>query len=312
MTQNATIVGAGTIGPSLALTFALHGYRATLVARRREALDAARVEADRAFDELERADLLPAIATGWRERLSFKTDLESSVRGAAIVMDAISEDLAAKQALYAEVEARIGDDALLTSTTSSIPVALLAAHLRRPERFVVAHFANPPHLMPAVEVVPGSATSPQTIERACAFVAALGKEAVRLSRDIPGHIFNRLQFALFREALALVRDGVATPGEVDRVVKHGYALRLPIEGPFEKADLAGLPLMASISRFIFPTLDNSASPDELDRLMAEGRSGSKTGRGVYEWRDGEARALINERNAEVIRHLQRMRRATSA
>ena len=114
---------------------------------------------------------------------------------------------------------------------------------------------------------------------------------------------------MFREALALVRDGVATPEEVDRVVKHGYALRLPIEGPFEKADIAGLPLMASICRFIFPTLDNSAAPEQLDRLVAEGRTGSKAGRGVYEWRDGEARALISARNAEVIRHLQRMRRA---
>jgi 3-hydroxybutyryl-CoA dehydrogenase len=307
--QNVTVIGAGTIGPSLAFTFALHGYRATLVARRPEALDGARIEADRACAELEQADLLPAAAAGWRERLRFHTDLDEGMRDADIVMDAISEELEAKQALFIAAEARIRDDALLTSTTSSIPVALLAARLRRPERFVVAHFANPPHLMPAVEVVPGSATSPEIVERACAFVTALGKEPVRLSRDIPGHIFNRLQFALFREALALVRDGVATPEEVDRVVKHGYALRLPIEGPFEKADIAGLPLMASICRFIFPTLDNSTAPGQLERLVAEGRTGSKSGQGVYEWGEGEAQALVSERNAEVIRHLQRIRRA---
>ena len=310
MTHNAVIIGAGTIGPSLALTFALHGHPTTLVARRGDALLAAEAETARGCAELEQAKLLPAAATGWRERLRFGTELAAAVRGAGIVMDAISEDLAAKQTLFAAVEPLIDDTALLASTTSGIPVDQLAARLRMPGRFVVMHFANPPHLMPAVEVVPGAATTAQTTERACALVAALGKEPIRLSRDIPGHIFNRLQFALFREALALVRDGVATPAEIDRVVKHGYALRLPIEGPFEKADLAGLPLMATIARYLFPTLDNATAPEALDRLIADGRVGSRTGQGFHQWREGEAQALVRERNAEVIRHLQRMRRAT--
>jgi 3-hydroxybutyryl-CoA dehydrogenase len=105
-----------------------------------------------------------------------------------------------------------------------------------------------------------------------------------------------------------VRDGIATPAEIDRIVKHGYALRLPIEGPFEKADLASLPLIATICRYIFPSLDNGTTPELLDKLIAQGRLGSKSGRGIYEWREGEARALLDERNAEVIRHLQRIKR----
>lgn len=310
--QRVTVVGAGMVGPPLALTFALHGFATTLLARRQDALAIAQGEVERAYGELSRAELLPALAAGWRERLRFESDPEAGLAGAEIVMEAITENLAAKQALFADVEARVDDTTLITSTTSSIPVAELAARLRRPERFVIAHFSNPPHLMPAVEVVPGVATTAEAVERACAFVTALGKEAARLSRDIPGQIFNRLQFALFREALALVRDGVATPAEIDRIVKHGYALRLPIEGPFEKADLAGLPLMAAISRYIFPSLDNSTSPDELDRLIAAGRLGSQSGQGIYEWREGEARALLDERNAEVIRHVQRLRRAKPA
>jgi 3-hydroxybutyryl-CoA dehydrogenase len=251
-------------------------------------------------------------AEGWRERLRFDTDLATAAAGAGLVIDAIAEDLPAKQALYAAVEPRLASDAILASTTSSIPVRELAAKLTDPQRFVVMHFANPPHLMPAVEIVPGSTTAPATLERACSIVASLGKEPIRLTRDIAGHLFNRLQFALLREALALVRDGVATPQEIDRVVKHGYALRLAIEGPFEKADIAGLPLMASIARVIFPTLDNACAPGELERLIGEGRTGSKAGSGFHEWGEGEARALVDARNAEVIRHLQRMRRSGAA
>jgi 3-hydroxybutyryl-CoA dehydrogenase len=308
MLQNVAVVGAGTMGPSLALVFALHGYRATLVARRADVLGAAAAEADRGYAELASAGLLPPAADGWRERLAFDTDLPTIVADADLVIDAIAEDLGAKHALYAAVEPRLAAAAILASTTSSIPVAQLAARLADPGRFVVMHFANPPHLMPAVEIVPGDATTPETLASACAIVESLGKEPIRLTRDIAGHLFNRLQFALLREALALVREGVATPREIDRVVKQGYALRLAIEGPFEKADIAGVPLMASIARFIFPTLDNATAPDTLDALIADGRAGSKSGRGFYDWREGEARALVDARNAEVIRHLQRMRR----
>ena len=309
MIKHVTIAGAGTIGPNLALVFAVHGFTTTLVARRSAALESAQAAIDLGYGELANADLLPPAATGWRERLFLTTDPVSAATGADLLIDAIAEDVEAKQTLFAAVEPLLGAAGILASSTSGLPADQLSARLVRPDRFVVTHFANPPHLMPAVEVVPGTLTSAGTVERACAAVVAVGKEPVRLLRDIPGHIFNRLQFALFREALAMVRDGVATPEEIDRIVKRGYALRLPIEGPFEKADLIGLPLMASIARYLFPTLDNSDAPEALDALIAAGRLGSKTGRGVYEWRDGEAGALIAERNAEVIRHLQRLRRS---
>ena len=214
------------------------------------------------------------------------------VAGADLLVDAISEDETSKQTLFRSVEPLVAPNALLASSTSGLPADRLAAGLRRPERFVVMHFANPPHLMPTVEVVPGCATAPEAVDRACEVVRGLGKEPVRLTRDIPGHLFNRLQFALFREALALVRDGVATPEEIDRVVRHGYALRLAIEGPFQKADLVGLPLMATIARYLFPTLDDGDSPTVLDREIAAGRLGRSVGRGFHAWADGEADALV--------------------
>ena len=113
-----------------------------------------------------------------------------------------------------------------------------------------------------------------------------------------------------REAFALVRDGVATAEEVDRLVKHGYALRLAEEGPLEKADLAGLPLVASVARYLFPDLDDSTSPEVVDVLIAEGRTGAKAGKGFHDWTPARAEAVIAARNQEVIRHLLRRRRKT--
>jgi len=307
MICTAAVIGTGTIGPSLALLFALHGFPVRLIGRRAVALPSALAEMERAAAELGAAALLPAGAEGWQGRVERGTDLAQGLAGAGIVVEAIAEEVEAKQALFAAVETHVAEDALLASSTSGLPVDAIGARLRVPGRFLVAHFANPPHLMPAVEMVPGTATAPEAMDRACAIVAALGKEPVRLSRDLPGHLFNRLQFALFREALALVRDGVATPAEIDKIVKHGYALRLALEGPFEKADLIGLPLMAAIARYLFPSLDASAAPELLDRMIAEGRLGARSGLGVHDWRERDPAAVIQARNAEVIRHLQRLR-----
>jgi 3-hydroxybutyryl-CoA dehydrogenase len=169
----------------------------------------------------------------------------------------------------------------------------------------VAHFANPPHLMPLVEVVPGPETRPGTLTRLSAFLATLGKETVELSRDLPGHLFNRLQFAMLREAMALVAGGVATPAQIDRVVKRGLALRLAEEGPMEKMDLAGLELVRDVARYLFPDLDAARTPDLLERMLSEGRRGADWGAGFHDWTPARADELRRRRNAEVVRQLTR-------
>jgi 3-hydroxybutyryl-CoA dehydrogenase len=236
--------------------------------------------------------------------------MQEAVRHVSFVVEAIAEDIVVKRELFRILENWVPNTAILASSTSGIAVDDIAAACTRTERVAVAHFANPPHLMPAVEIVPGSATDKSVIDALCVFVSGLGKEPVRLARDVPGHIFNRLQFALMREAFALVRDGVASAEEIDRLVKHGYALRLAEEGPLEKADLAGLPLVASVARYLFPDLDDSPSPEVVDALIAEGRTGAKAGKGFHDWTPERADAVIAARNQEVIRHLLRRRRQT--
>ncbi len=301
----AAVIGTGTMGPMIALTFALHGHRTCLIGRTEKALGAARTAIGVAYDELAGADLLPPGAAGWAGRLTFDVTLRLGVADVDIVVEAIAEDLAVKQALFADLDRGAPPDAILTSSTSGLPVDGIAAECERPGRVAVLHFANPPHLMPTVEVVPGRMTDAAVMDALIALAVSLGKEPIRLAKDIPGHLFNRLQYALMREAFALVRDGVAAPEEIDRVIKRGYALRLAAEGPLEKADLAGLPLVASVATYLFPTLDRSTAPDLIERLIAEGRSGAASGQGLHDWTTEKAQRVVAARNQDVIRHLKR-------
>ena len=307
--QQTLVIGSGAMAPSLALCLALAGHDTALVARRGEALREAEAAIDIAHRELAEADLLPETAPGWRARLSFGTDLADAAGSASFAFEAISEDVEAKQTLFAALDAAAPPDAILASTTSGMAVDIIAAKCCRKSRVAVAHFANPPHLMPAVEVVPGSATEDSVMDRLCSFVRGLGKQPIRLKRDLPGHLFNRLQFALMREAFALVRTGAADAEDIDKVVKEGYALRLAAEGPLEKADLAGLPLVASVAQYLYPDLDISQTPEDLNGMIQDGNSGAKAGRGFFDWTPERSAAVVTERNQEVIRHLKRLRAA---
>jgi len=301
------VIGSGTMGPSLALCLALTGHNTVLVARRSEALASAEGAIEIGYRELADAELLPAAADGWRGRLSFATDMAEAARNADFAFEAIAEDAEAKQALFTALDDAAPPQAILASTTSGMLVDVIARHCAGKNRVAVAHFANPPHLMPAVEVVPGSATDGAVMDRLCAFVHGLGKEAIRLKRDLPGHLFNRLQFALMREAFALVRTGAADAEDVDKVVKNGYSLRLAAEGPLKKADLAGLPLVASVVQYLYPDLDTSQTPEDLRNMIQNGNSGAEAGRGFYDWTPERGAAVTAERNQEVIRHLKRLR-----
>ena len=301
------VIGSGAMAPSLALCLALAGHKTALVARRSAALPQAEAAVKTAYGELAEADLLPAPETGWRDRLTFSTNLANAAKYIDFAFEAIAEQAEAKQALFAALEEAAPPEAILTSTTSGMAVDIIAEKCVRKGRVAVAHFANPPHLMPAVEIVPGSATESAVMDRLYEFIGGLGKEPIRLQRDLPGHLFNRLQFALMREAFALVRTGAASATEIDKVVKNGYALRLAAEGPLEKADLAGLPLVASVAEYLYPDLDTSQAPDDLRAMIGDGNSGAKDGQGFFDWTPERSAAVVAERNQEVIRHLKRIR-----
>lgn len=299
------IIGPGTIGASLALVCALRQHTTTLHGRKGCKFDRARALIEGGFEELSGAGLLPGENEDWRQQLVYSDDEVEAETD--LVVEAVNEDLALKQMVFAQLDRRVSERTILASSTSALPVDAIAADCINRRRIAVAHFANPPHLMPTVELVPGTATSQETMQALADFTASLGKVPVRLEKDLPGHLFNRIQFAMLREAVSLVAMGVATPEQIDNVVKNGIALRLAEEGPLEKIDLAGIELVHSVASFLYPHLDRSTKPDFLEHLLQTGRAGAASGEGFYQWTPDRVRDALARRNAEIIRHLTRRR-----
>jgi 3-hydroxybutyryl-CoA dehydrogenase len=294
------IVGGGLMGVGIATKFALAGH-ATLV-----------VEADSA-----RAAGIPLLAADILSQLVDAGVIDAPQRdaalarlrvagepgelaGAAMAVEAIPELLAAKHALYEKLEAIMAPDAIIASNTSGFPPDALSEHMAMPARFLVAHFWNPPHLIPLVEVVPGKATAWETVERSVRLLAGIGAEPVVLKAAIPGFIGNRLQFAVLREALHIVRSGAATPETVDAVMKACLGRRYSIMGPFESADLGGLHTLMGIAANLMPELAKDEDVLELMRAHVDkGELGAGSGQGFYTWDDAR-RADLNERRRRQL------------
>lgn len=280
------VVGTGLMGVGIATQSALHGHR-TIV----HDVDPARLasvapKAEAVLDELidaGRIDQAAKQAALGRIETHAELDVMASAR---FVIEAIPEVLELKHRLYASLAGLMADDAILASNTSGFPPDQLVAPLRAKERFLIAHFWNPPHMIPLVEVVPGTATAPEVTEQTAALMSAIGMEPVVLAKAIPGFVGNRLQFAVLREALNIVRSGAATPDVVDRVMKASLGRRWGIVGPLEGADMGGLDTFLDISTHLMPEL--AKDEDVLDLLRAQvdaGRVGVRSGAGFYEWDD---------------------------
>jgi 3-hydroxybutyryl-CoA dehydrogenase len=278
------VVGGGLMGVGIATKFALAGH-ATLVVEadpgRAAGIPAAAADI---LSQLVDAGLIDAQARDAAlARLRVAGD-PGQLAGAAMAIEAIPEVLAAKHALYARLETILAPDAVIASNTSGFPPDALSEHMAQPGRFLVAHFWNPPHLIPLVEVVPGTRTAAEAVERSVRLLAGIGAEPVLLKAAIPGFIGNRLQFAVLREALHIVRSGAATPETVDAVMKACLGRRYSIMGPFESADLGGLHTLMGIGANLMPEL--AKDEDVLDLMRAhveKGELGASTGQGFYTW-----------------------------
>lgn len=248
----AVIVGTGAMAPGIAAEYARLGP--TQIAGRDEAkIAAALAVARRALATLARERLLaPAEADAARARLSGTTIDTADYARATVVVESIVEDMAAKQALFALLEARTAPATLLCSNTSSLPITAIAAALRHPERVIGTHYWNPPHLLPLVEVIPGERTAPETVAAVRALLIRMEKEPVQVRREVPGFIWNRLQLGLLRECLWLVSNGVATPEDIDAILERGLGRRWSLSGPFTTVRLGGPHVFTRVAEELFP------------------------------------------------------------
>lgn len=279
--EPVAVLGAGLMGHGIAQVFASAGHPVRIYDESPDALATVRA---RVRANLERVGADPAAA----DAIEPVGALEQAVGGATLVTEAVVEDLAVKRALFAQLCA-LAPDAVLATNTSVISISAVAETTGAPERVIGTHWWNPPHLIPLVEVTPGARTSLEIVERTVTMLEQIGKRPVRLKKDVPGFIGNRMQHALWREAIALVDSGIADPEDVDQVVKSSFGLRLAVLGPIENADLVGLDLTKAIHDYLLPHLDvGQAAAPLLDELVASGHLGMRTGRGLRDWTDEQA------------------------
>lgn len=278
--SSVTVVGAGYMGMGIAQALALAGAEVTVLDRSVEAGHAAVAHGLRHVEGYEERGLAaPGAAARVAVAVRAGEDFEESVADADLVVEAVFEDLAVKR----EVLTRVADatDAIIGSNTSSIPIGRLAEGLRLPGRMLGVHWFNPAMFVPGIEVIPTPETDPVVVERVMTLLRGAGKAPVVVG-DSPGFVANRLQFALFREAALMVDEGVADAAQIDEVVSTTFGYRLPFFGPFAIADMAGLDVYAGAYTTLSEAYgDRFSAPTSLVELVAEGRTGVKSGRGGY-------------------------------
>jgi 3-hydroxybutyryl-CoA dehydrogenase len=305
--QNALVLGTGMMGPGIAATLALGGVNATVVSRTADGASRGEASARSALNALLEAGLVDAsAAAGAAGRIASGSDLDSLLPETDLVIESIVEDMAAKQALFARMDALTRPDAVLASNTSGLSITGIAADCVHPERVVTTHFWNPPHLMPLVEIVLGERTATDLAPALRDFFLTCGKAPVVVKKDRPGQLGNRLQMALFREAVNIVAEGIADAEDVDRAASLGFGLRLPAYGILEHIDMVGLELARAVCDYASRDLYSERSaPPLFTEKIERGERGAGAGMGFYDWSSKSAAEVKARRDAWLIDCLRR-------
>ncbi|HGY2300963.1 TPA: 3-hydroxyacyl-CoA dehydrogenase family protein [Pseudomonas putida] len=281
----ACVIGAGLMGHGIAQVFAQAGHKVSLYDPDAATLDLAPQRVAHNLDQMGIASA-PILAN-----IGLFTDLREAVSNADIVIEAVPERLELKQKLFADIAGFAPPHTVLASNTSVIPITAIGEMLgsEARARLVGTHWWNPPHLVPLVEVVRTEHTSLSVFESTFELLQSLGKSPVKVNRDVAGFIGNRLQHAMWREAISLVSQGVCDAETIDTVVKQSFGMRLPYLGPMENADLVGLQLTMLVHQVIFPDLCNDQTPNPLlETLLANGHEGMRSGEGLRSWTKEQA------------------------
>jgi len=305
--RRVAVVGTGTIGMSWAATFLARGLAVSASDPAPEAEVQLRRFIDAAWPVLAR--LGPIAATPPHHLLTFCADAETAVATADFVQENAPEREAVKQALLARIDAVLPPERVIASSSSGLLISRLVASCRHPERIVIGHPFNPPHLIPLVEVVGGALTAPAAIERAIAFYSSIGKRPIHIRREVAGHVANRLQAALWREAVHLLASGVASVADIDTAISEGPGLRWALMGPHLTFHLAGgSGGMAHFLDQLGPPLeswwDDLGSPrltSEVCAALADGVAAEAAGRDIA--------ALEAERDRFLVDLLELRKRA---
>lgn len=296
--KKIAVLGAGKMGSGIALFFAMKGYdvkviyvyddkeRGTGIKSINENL--AILSKNEIITDAE----IPAILS----RIQFVDAIEEAV-DSDIVFECVIEKLEVKQDFFAKMDALMPDHVILASNTSAISITEIAAKAQNRSRILGTHFWDPPFIIPLVEVIKTEQVSEEAVKRTYDLLETSGKAAVLVQKDVPGFLANRMQHALFREALSIIENGIASPEDVDKSIKYGFGMRLGISAPVEVMDRGGLDLTYNIHNYLFPHIEDSKQPLKiLTDKIEEGKLGFKSGEGLLKWSEEE----IKESNQNLL------------
>ena len=287
------IVGAGTMGAGVAEIFAQFGYTVILYNRSKAGMQRAleRIRSNVASIETETDTVGAKIYT---------THDLAELAQVDLISESIAENLEVKQDIFRKLDEICDAKTLFTTNTSGLSISQIATTVSYPERFAGMHYFNPPQIVPAMEIIKGKETSDATCEVLMDLAKQMQKRPILVQKDVPGFVASRLQFAVVREALHLVEEGIASPADIDAVMKHGLGLRWALLGPLEIADLGGLDIFNTVGSYVAKSMSNATdSPKVLQDLVAAGKLGAKSGSGFYDYPPGKASALIAERDEKL-------------
>lgn len=307
--ENLTIIGSGTMGHSIALSAAWAEINVKMYGLDEIELEKGLLGIKNKLTVLLQNGLITfKDFEDIKARITGTHSIEDAAEGASFIIECIPEDMGMKQDLFNYLDKICAADVILASNTSGLSPSLISAGTLHPERFIVTHFWNPAHLIPLVEVLRGQKTNDNTFTRAMDLLRIMNKKPIEIKKEVPGMVGNRLQFALFREAQYLLKEGIASKEDIDSAVIYSIGRRLSVTGPLISADMGGLDVFASISDYLFEDLSKAdrAFP-ALNKLVAQNKLGDKTGEGYYLWDKDFSQEMNRSREMELIRFLKQDR-----
>lgn len=300
--QHVSVLGLGTMGHAIAQCFAAGGCQVQCYDESPAARNSLIERVRSNLEQMLQAGIYEKRALGKIENRILLCESEAeALEGTQFVTEAVIEDLDVKQELFSRIEAHVADECILASNTSSFPMTEISEQMRLPQRAVVTHWFNPPHIVPLIEVVPGEHTTAETAQAAVELTGRIGKLPILLKRELPGFLVNRIQVAILREVCDLLDQGVASPEDIDQAIRGSIGVRFAAMGPLEVSDFSGHDIGASVFQNLVPHLCvDKKLPRTIQGLVEAGHFGVKSGRGFYKYTPDSAAARRSERDRQFL------------
>jgi len=300
--KRVAVVGAGTMGPGMAATFARHGYPTVLFDVQPEQLEKAKGAVEFVYKTLIAGGFCSeAEAETGRANLSYTGDLAEAVGDADFVVETVPERPEIKAEVFKQLDGAAKPGAILASNTSGIPITTLGEAVSTPERVVGMHWSNPPHVIPVIEVIRGARTSQEAVDVTWGMVEKIGMVPAEVKKDIAGFVENRILYAIMREALHLLDEGVASAEDIDKITKWGIGYKLAVIGPLELLDTAGLDIYTAVASYLNQELSNNPGISAtVTSKVDEGKLGLKTQGGLFEYTPEQIQAIQQRRGRLLL------------